>query len=403
MKIETENIRSYRLKAHHLEKKLPLSGLADAAGACGVQNSPPGAWETAMFNRLEGCSLPILHDALYEKKILLQAWSVRGVPLVFPTDRSGVFLTALLAQEGEQPWIYTRGITAALDYMQMSFDDLLMRTKQAAGYLNSHTVRSKETLDQTLADIIECSLTEEKRALWRAPSMYGNPDRQTVGGAAVSFLLRPCSFSSLIVFGRRQGITPTFTSFQNWTGRRPEELAFTEEQEARKECERELVRTFLHCYGPSGRDSFMGWLGCSGQQARRLWSGAKDEMEPVQTGKKTCYMLSNDMEALAHSQADGERLLLLGAHDPYLDIKDRDVLLEDRTLQKAVWKTVGNPGVILKAGRIAGIWRTKTLGDKLETEMTLFEALETEEKNNLKELAEEYARFRGLALKKCVI
>ena len=46
MKIETENIRSYRLKAHHLEKKLPLSGLADAAGACGVQNSPPGAWET---------------------------------------------------------------------------------------------------------------------------------------------------------------------------------------------------------------------------------------------------------------------------------------------------------------------------------------------------------------------
>ena len=145
----------------------------------------------AVCNRLEGCSLPILHDALYEKKILLQAWSVRGVPLVFPTDRSGVFLTALLAQEGEQPWIYTRGITAALDYMQMSFDDLLMRTKQAAGYLNSHTVRSKETLDQTLADIIECSLTEEKRALWRAPSMYGNPDRQTVGGAAVSFLFIP--------------------------------------------------------------------------------------------------------------------------------------------------------------------------------------------------------------------
>ena len=45
-------------------------------------------------------------------------------------------------------------------------------------------------------------------------------------------------------------------------------------------------------------------------------------------------MLSNDMEALAHSQADGEKSLLLGAHDPYLDIKDRDVLLEDRTCRK---------------------------------------------------------------------
>lgn len=286
MKIETENIRSYRLKAHHLEKKLPLSGLADAAGACGVQNSPPGAWETAIFNRLEGCSLPILHDALYEKKILLQAWSVRGVPLVFPTDRSGVFLTALLAQEGEQPWIYTRGITAALDYMQMSFDDLLMRTKQAAGYLNSHTVRSKETLDQTLADIIECSLTEEKRALWRAPSMYGNPDRQTVGGAAVSFLLRPCSFSSLIVFGRRQGITPTFTSFQNWTGRRPEELALTEEPEARKECERELVRTFLHATArPAEIPSWGGWA-APGSRPGGSGAGLKTRWNRFRQGRK---------------------------------------------------------------------------------------------------------------------
>lgn len=400
MKIETENIRSYRLKVHHLEKKLPLSELVDAAGACGVQNSPPGAWETAMFNRLKGCTLPILHDALYEKKILLQAWSVRGAPVVFPTEQSGVFLTALLAQEGEQPWIYTRGITAALDYVQMSFDDLLMRTKQAAAYLDSHTVRSKESLDQTLADIIELSLPEEKRALWRAPSMYGNPDRQTVGGAAVSFLLRPCSFSSLVVFGRRQGITPSFTSFQNWTGSGPEALAPAEEPAARKEYEEELVRKFLHCYGPSTRDAFMGWLGCSGQQARRLWSGAADEMEPVQTGKKTCYMLSKDMEELAHSQPDGDNLLLLGAHDPYLDIKDRDILQEDRTLHKNVWKTVENPGVILKAGRIAGIWRSKTLGDKLETEMTLFEAFKTGEKNNLKELAEEYAEFRGLSLNK---
>ena len=403
MKIETENIRSYRLKAHHLEKKLPLSGLADAAGACGVQNSPPGAWETAMFNRLEGCSLPILHDALYEKKILLQAWSVRGVPLVFPTDRSGVFLTALLAQEGEQPWIYTRGITAALDYMQMSFDDLLMRTKQAAGYLNSHTVRSKETLDQTLADIIECSLTEEKKGAL-ASAVHVRKPGQTNGGRRRRLFPAP----SLFLFiphcvWQKAGDNPDLYFFSKLDGPQTGRTGVYRGTGSRKECERELVRTFLHCYGPSGRDSFMGWLGCSGQQARRLWSGAKDEMEPVQTGKKTCYMLSNDMEALAHSQADGERLLLLGAHDPYLDIKDRDILLEDRTLQKAVWKTVGNPGVILKAGRIAGIWRTKTLGDKLETEMTLFEALETEEKNNLKELAEEYAQFRGLALKKCVI
>ena len=83
MKIETENIRSYRLKAHHLEKKLPLSGLADAAGACGVQNSPPGAWETAMFNRLEGCSAAQYRTMLCTRKRYCSRHGVSAVFLSF--------------------------------------------------------------------------------------------------------------------------------------------------------------------------------------------------------------------------------------------------------------------------------------------------------------------------------
>ena len=70
---------------------LPSGQIETAAGACGVQNSPPGAWETALFNRVEGCTLPELHDALYRRKTLLQAWSYRGVPVVFPAAESEIF------------------------------------------------------------------------------------------------------------------------------------------------------------------------------------------------------------------------------------------------------------------------------------------------------------------------
>ncbi len=208
MNIEAKKIRSYRLHAHHLDGKIPIDGLINIAGACGLQNTPPGAWETALYNRLEGCTLPILREALYEQKSLLQAWSYRGVPVVFPTGQSDIFLTALISQDGEWPWIYTRGITGALDYLQISFDDLLLRTKEAAKHLDSHIIISKETLDKTLAEIIKNDLPQDKRALWCGPSMYGNPEKQTVGEAAVSFLLRPCSFSSLVVFGERQGASP---------------------------------------------------------------------------------------------------------------------------------------------------------------------------------------------------
>lgn len=88
---------------HHLDKKIPPESILEAAGACGLQNSPPGAWETALFNRLEGCPLQELRESLYARKILLQAWSYRGVPVVFPTEESSVFLSSLIARQGEEP------------------------------------------------------------------------------------------------------------------------------------------------------------------------------------------------------------------------------------------------------------------------------------------------------------
>lgn len=125
MELSARQIRAHRLRAHHLDQKYPFGELLTVAGTCGLQNSPPGAWETAAFCRLKNCTLPQLHQALYQKKELLQAWSIRGVPLIFPTADSDVFLSALIAQEGEEPWIYTKGIGLALDYLGMSFSELL--------------------------------------------------------------------------------------------------------------------------------------------------------------------------------------------------------------------------------------------------------------------------------------
>ncbi len=394
MDVTAKQIRGFRLRAHHLDQKLPAGAVVEAAGACGMQNSPPGAWETAMMNRLEGCTLPRLWDALYQEKSLLQAWSFRGAPVVFPTGQSEVFLTPLIAQNGEDPWVYTLGISGALDYLEMPFDDLLGRLKEVIGYLDTHTVKSKEELDRTLAGLIEPGLPQEKQALWRAPSMYGSPGKQTVGGAVVSFLLRPCSFSSLVVFGRREGIHPTFTSYQNWVGRPPLPLP---------DGEKELVHKFLRAYGPATLNSFASWLGCSQKQARRLWDTIADELAPVSAEGKTCFLLATEEKILACSQPDEDQLLLLGPHDPYLDIRDRGILLEGKSLQKEVWKTVANPGVILKGGRVAGIWRTKTLKDKLDVSMVLFEPMSSQERKKLNALAQEYAAFRQIKLRNCTI
>lgn len=388
MELSARQIRAHRLRAHHLDQKYPFGELLTVTGTCGLQNSPPGAWETAAFCRLSGCTLPLLQQALYQEKEPLQAWSIRGVPLIFPTADSGVFLSPLAAQEGEEPWIYTKGIGLALDYLGMSFAELLPLVESAAGYLEDHTIKSKEELDRVLAQLAAEQLPAQKQSLWNAPSMYGAPDRQTVGGAAVSFLLRPCSFKGLVVFGERVGLSPTFTSPLRWLGHR---LAPSAQGAA------ELARRFLHAYGPATPRTFADWLGSSPVQAKRLWQEIEAELEPVTAAGKKAFILQSDRESFRRADTE-ESLLLLGPHDPYLDIRDRAILLEDTAAQRQVWRTVGNPGVILKGGKIIGIWKTRTQREKLSVSTTLWEPLSAPEQRELEKQLEGYAIFRGLAL-----
>ena len=394
LNVAPEQLRFFRLAVHRLDRRRPLAELQQAAGVCGLQNSPPGAWETALFQRLEDCTLADLQKALYVDKSLLQAWSIRGVPLVFPTAESDVFLSPWTARPGEEPWIYTQGVGLALDYLGMPWEKALALVRQAVGYLEDHTVQSKEELDRVLAAQAAVLLPPEQRARWNAPTLYGRTDRQSVGGAVVSFALRPCSFSGLVVFGQRQGISPTFTSYRRWLGR---------DLVTRPDAEACLVRKFLHAYGPSTPARLADWLGSTPVQARRLWQTVEEELAPVTVEGKRGWMLAEDMDALTRAVPPEEPLRLLGAHDPYLDARDRALLLGDTALQRKVWKTVANPNVVLRQGRVAGIWQTKTVRGKLESTVTLFEDFSPAERTVLAEKTEEYAAFRGLTLKQCTV
>lgn len=386
---------AHRLHAHHLDAPLPAGGLAQAAGACGLQNSPPGAWETAAFVRVRETGIAGLHDALYHDKTLLQAWSVRGVPLVFPTADAGVFLAALQARPGEEPWIYTRGIGLAEEFLGMTAGELLPLVRQAAAALERDTVQTKEALDQYLADRVRPLLPAQKRPLWDAPSMYGSPGRQTVGGAVASFLLRPCAFGGQVVFGFRQGVHPTFTAPARWLG---QPLPQADPDAAG----RELVRRFLHCYGPATRQELIDWLGCSPAQASRLWDAAAPGTAEVTLAGRTRRMLAADLDALPGLPRPQQApLLLLGPHDPYLDQRDRTLLLPDKRLQRLVWRTVGNPGAILLQGRVAGCWKSKTRRGSLLVEAVFWQEPGPAARAAVQAKAEAWAAFRQMPLAEC--
>lgn len=408
-------IRAFRLRAHHLDRTYAYEDIPEAVGACGMQNTPPGAWENALYHRIPSCSLMQMEQLLYGDpkslensgspkasetgRMLLQAWSLRGAPFVFPVSESGAFLSALIPQTDE-PWIYTRGITLALDYLGMEMEPLLELLKQVMIRLDNAVITEKNSLDQTLAEWMLPLLPKEKQALWNQPSMYGEPDRQTVGGAVVSFLLRPCAFCGLVVFGRRLPEGPSFTSFRNWLG-----TSLPLEEAARKKAQKALVRKYLHCYGPAVPAMFADWLGCSKEQARRLWAAVSEEMEEVRVCGKKAWILAADHDSLFSVPDFSRPLLLLNGYDPYLDQRDRAVLQPDRTLQRKIWRTVSNPGAVIFQGKAVGIWASRKKGSGLDVEVTLWKDAEgklSEEAALFRELSgmvEEWSAFRGLSIR----
>lgn len=394
--LDVIKIRMFRLHSHHLDREYGKSDLSDIAGACGLQNTPPGAWETALFNRIPDCSLTEMEELLYRKKTLLQAWSFRGMPVVFPASERDAFLTALTAQEGE-PWIYTQGIAGALDFLQMDFEELFLLLKHVIIRLDESIISSKRDLDQTLAGWMAPYLPDEKRVLWNRPSMYGDPDRQTVGGAVVSFLLRPCAFEGLVVFGERDKAGPAFTSCKNWLGKTDTAVdGDIGDNIAAKEASGKLVRKFLHCYGPATTNMFAAWLGCSGKQARRMWKTVSEEMEPVTVSGKKAFILSSDRAEFISPVPLQRELLLLGGHDPFLDQRDRLILQPDKTLHSRIWKLVTNPGAVVYRGEVIGVFTGKKKSKGIEMKLSLWRDFPGRQK--LAGLAEAYAAFRGQEL-----
>ncbi len=201
----------------------------------------------------------------------------------------------------------------------------------------------------------------------------------------MSFLLRPCAFMGLVVFAQRDGQSPFFTSFKSWTGR---------EMARRADDPAAFVRMYQRSYGPEEPGGFAAWLGCSGEQARRMWAEAQDMMIPVSAGGRTAFILAEDKPLLGDPPALRRDWLLLGPHDPYLDQRDREVILPEKALQRKLWRRAANPGAVIFRGEVCGMWTARIRAKGLEAEAELWKT-PPGARERIGELAEGCAAFRG--------
>lgn len=382
-RVSQDDVIAFRLAAHHLNGRLTGDGMLDAAGRCGIQNSPPGSALLALHARVRNVTRERVDDAVAEQKSLLQTWSLRGVPYYFPTADAPVFTTGVLPPSEEAMRHFLPGLGQSLDALGLSLTELtgLVGT-EIRDVLGGRRLAVDE-LGAELAERVSAGLPERQRELWDADGPYA--PGQPLGEGVVHFCLRILTLRGVLCFAPRAGNKAPFVLVDEWLGR---PIPGTDPETARAE----LVRRYLHAYGPSSRADFAAWAGIQAGDAGPWWSLVEDELTLVQRDCPS-WIATADLDAL-RSPPTPRGVRLLPPRDPYTQLRDRETIV-DKKFHGDVWKTTGGPGTVLADGKIAGIWRPRKSGRRLTVTVTAFGSLPARHRTLLDEEAEQVAQLRG--------
>lgn len=147
----------------------------------------------------------------------------------------------------------------------------------------------------------------------------------------------------------------------------------------------DLVVKYLRLHGPAGPSEVASYFGTTAKEVKTNWPSLK---EVTVEGRKA--WLPEDVEI---SSEKPELVRLLPPSDPYLQARDRDLLLPDREQQKDIFRVLGRRGGVLVDGEIVGSWQARAAGKRLDFTVTPYRKFALKK---LQDEAERAAKARGL-------
>jgi hypothetical protein len=153
----------------------------------------------------------------------------------------------------------------------------------------------------------------------------------------------------------------------------------------------DLIAAYLRVLGPATPTEAAKFLDTSTTAARPAWPGGLVEVSV--DGRRT-WLPADRVDALRTAPRP-DLVRLVPPSDPYLQARDRDLLVPDRARQKEVWRILGNPGALLVDGEVAGTWRPKKSGARLELTIVPFERVPARVRTAVAAEAERVAQVRG--------
>ena len=154
----------------------------------------------------------------------------------------------------------------------------------------------------------------------------------------------------------------------------------------------DLIRAYLRLHGPATVAEAAAFIGTKKSRLGAVWPSG---LVSVQLDGREAW-LPEEQLPLLESPPEPRLVRLLPPSDPFLQARDRDLLLPNRERQRAVWQSSGSPGVVLVDGEVAGTWRARAAGKtRLDVAVTWFEEQPKAIHEEVTAEAERIAAVRG--------
>jgi hypothetical protein len=153
-----------------------------------------------------------------------------------------------------------------------------------------------------------------------------------------------------------------------------------------------VVRAYLRFFGPATPKDVAAYLDAPVAEVRGHWP---EDAVQVDGG----WVLAADVDALtAPVPPPVGDLRLLGAFDPWLQLRDRETLVADPARRKDLWRNLGRPGAVVVDGEVVGTWRPRSAGKKLTLHVDHWGTVDRSLDAAVREQAELLATHRGQVL-----
>jgi hypothetical protein len=308
----------------------------------GIHAQVLSAGELGLAMRVEGATRTDVRRALWDERTLVKAHGIRGTVHLLPADELGLWLGAVSAVAGP---LDQAGATEP--FTPDEVDDVV----RGMGEVLDGAALTNDALTEALAEHV---------GPWASRSVAGGFQQAWPRWREV---VHVAARRGLLVYGPDEGRKVTYTNPRSWLP----ELEVGPPDASLDE----VVRRYLHAYGPARPEHLARWLAANVGKVRPRWQALVDggELAPVQVqgdADGPSWVLAGDT-TFAEEVTPADELRLLPYFDAYgIGAAPRPLVFPGRASVRALaGGQAGNFPLLLRNGVVAGVWHQKRSGSKV--------------------------------------